>query len=310
VDVAQLRARLGTFHELPTEDPALLHAQIRSLQAEIATLRRQLTTRPAPERIVERVVVPAVSADQQAQLETLVRQLQGFATTVQTVGATLIAGLAQISDGGSPLPSAEIARPIPLPPAAILPDPLPPPATPHDAPPVADLDLSGWVAGKRKLLATLAHYAPLTLTRVQLYTLAGYSTNSGSTDGNLQALKKEGLVQETAKQLAITPAGWTRLGRTPPAPPLTAAATVALWHQVLDPGPWRVLNTLIGIYPAGLTRDELADQAGFSRTSGTFGGYISLLRQNGLVQVHNGRLQAGSLLRLAEEPRSPAVAAD
>ena len=87
------------------------------------------------------------------------------------------------------------------------------------------------------MLATLAHYAPLTLTRVQLYTLAGYSTNSGSTDGNLQALKKEGLVQETAKQLAITPTGWTRLGRTPPPVPLTAAATVALWHQVLDPGP-------------------------------------------------------------------------
>lgn len=71
-----------------------------------------------------------------------------------------------------------------------------------------------------------------------------------------------------------------------------------------------MLNTLIGIYPATLTRDELADHAGFSRTSGTFGGYISLLRKNGLVQVQQGRLQAGSLLRLAEEPRSPAVAED
>ena len=95
-------------------------------------------------------------------------------------------------------------------------------------------------------------------------------------------------------------AGGTRLGRTPPPTPLTPAAAVALWHQVLDPGPWRVLNTLIGIYPATVTQDELADHAGFSRTSGTFGGYISLLRKNGLVQIQQGRLQAGALLRLAE----------
>ena len=79
-------------------------------------------------------------------------------------------------------------------------------------------------------------------------------------------------------------AGGTRLGRTPPPTPLTPAAAVALWHQVLDPGPWRVLNTLIGIYPATVTRDELADHAGFSRTSGTFGGYISLLRKTALCR--------------------------
>lgn len=46
-----------------------------------------------------------------------------------------------------------------------------------------------------------------------------------------------------------------------------------------------MLDVLIAVRPASITRGELAERAGFEASGGTFGAYLGTLRRNGLADV-------------------------
>lgn len=56
-----------------------------------------------------------------------------------------------------------------------------------------------------------------------------------------------------------------------------------------------MLDALLA-HPAGLDRDELADAAGFSRTSSSVGAHLKVLRDNGLAEVTDGIIWPSDLV--------------
>jgi len=270
MDVARFESLLTALLPNDSDDPVVL-------RRTIADLQHQLAGRPTPQRIVERVEVPVVPpalvqqlAEVRGQVATLSAQVQAVNAAVEQAprgGGFPASGIGRARAGGgagSPPgtpargpPSAEGRR------AVGNPLPCPPTADDERKEPATD-GLAPLRKGERELLETLARYAPLRLTRTQLLTLAGYSRKSGTMDGYLRNLSKRGLLAMTREAVTLTGAGFTCLGRTPPVVPQDPAATLALWRNALDPGPRRVLDALITVYPAGLTHDEWADRAEFS----------------------------------------------
>lgn len=57
-----------------------------------------------------------------------------------------------------------------------------------------------------------------------------------------------------------------------------------------------LMDELLGQYPGGLARDELAERIGQSLTSGSFRSYVSRLTSNGIAESRDGVLYATSLV--------------
>lgn len=49
--------------------------------------------------------------------------------------------------------------------------------------------------------------------------------------------------------------------------------------------------------PGGITRDELAEAIGITRSGGTFGTYLSRIRSNGLIEEAGESIRPSSVLR-------------
>ncbi len=63
-----------------------------------------------------------------------------------------------------------------------------------------------------------------------------------------------------------------------------------------------MLDLLIDAHPDALTRDELAQRAGYEISGGTFNTYLSTLRRNGLAEVTKDTVRADDVLFLAATP--------
>jgi len=89
------------------------------------------------------------------------------------------------------------------------------------------------------------------------------------------------------------------LGADVPPRPQTTEELLELWRGVLRGGERKMLDELIAIYPAALTREDLGERAGYTASGGTFGTYLGTLRRNGLIEVNGNEVRASETLFLS-----------
>ncbi|MCL4296187.1 MAG: DUF87 domain-containing protein [Anaerolineae bacterium] len=289
------RAELDSLHQAMQEvvkqveahDPAALRRRIAALEKELngrksdeAASKSQIT--------VERVEVPVLKDEQVRQLQQAIERLVENGKQLVTIGQDLAKALA-----------AATARPVPVQ-ARSIPEARHTPRQTQPVPHGADADTPKLRAGERRMLETLARRFPLRLTRTQLGALAGFTPSGGTFGAYFATLKRAGLLEETSGEVVITQAGLDYLGHLAPPPPQTTEEIIAMWREALRAGERRMLDELVAVYPAWLSREELGARTGFTVSGGTFGAYLGTLRRNGLVEVAGNQVRAGAVLFLSD----------
>lgn len=155
--------------------------------------------------------------------------------------------------------------------------------------------LEGLRAGARRIVAELVRRAPATWTRAQLSALTRFSHRGGTFQTYLGELKRAGLVIEENGAVGATQLAVELLGDDSE-PPRTHADLMAMWREALRAGNYRILEAVVEAGPDGLTREQLAEAAEMTASGGTFQTYLGILRRNGLVEVHGGRVIATEVL--------------
>ena len=92
----------------------------------------------------------------------------------------------------------------------------------------------------------------------------------------------------------MTAAGFNHLGHQPE--PMTGQELQQHYLSILRAGNARMLAAIIDAYPAGLTRQDLAEAVEMSVSSGTYGTYLGILRRNALIDERNGTVVASDIL--------------
>lgn len=262
IDLAEIKELMAdTVERAKACDPKELLKRIRHLEQE-------LSERPTAEPVVEhvevevirdRVPVDAIEAAKDLGLltDSLIKLLETYRHLDDRPGG-----------GGAPAQRPEPRRA----PAATSTARPPAPTRPSPGP---GANLPG---PQRKLLTVLAVYGPR--TKRQLAMQAGYSASGGGFNNPLSALRSSGLV-ERGDPIVITQAGLDALGDYDPLP--TGQALIDHWMGQLKGPEKKILQPLIDAHPRTMTKDELADAAGYDPSGGGFNNPLSRLRSLELV---------------------------
>ena len=275
----------------------------KELQREITTLRRQLAEakadQPVPE--VERVEVPVLD---RAQIDALVEPLreleQGVAEIHATITTTAKAVIEHLEHAleithaaARHLPAAPAPRPAPRPIEHARPAPR---SVVRDVPDPADL-----TPYARHLLEALAKRHPLALTERQWSVAADRSQTSSAWDPAVRLLQRSGLVAvSNGQDWAVTDEGLAVAGVDPGTPPPTGAELITWWQQRItgpSAGAARTALALLHDEGDGITVDELADRAGWSRTSSGPSAAVRILEKLGLARREDGLIVLDEPLR-------------
>lgn len=147
--------------------------------------------------------------------------------------------------------------------------------------------------GLRRMLIALAQ-RPQGLNVRQLGIRAGLSSKSGTFTTYLGKGRLSGWIQGSRDCLNITKTGLEALGGWDPLP--MGQSLLHYWlDQLGDSGAARMLRALSEVYPRALSKQEMADRAGMTGTSGTFTTYLGRLRSLELVEGR-GELRASEEL--------------
>ncbi len=315
VDLAALGQRITAMAtDAAATDPTALRARVAQLEGELTALRA------APARL-ERVEVPVLDP-------ATVNRLEGWVADIRDLCNALGAAATQVSDQlaaartdttSAPWRAAP-PRTAPAAPAPARQAPERPtsttmsarePAAPKTHPgPGVDRSSGGesdavappLKAGARRMLHTLARHDPMRVTRAQLATLSRFKVTGGTFGTYYSALRRAGLITEHDGLIELTDAGRAAAGVSAAAPASTAELRQQ-WRTALKAGARTMLDLLIDAHPDALTRDELAQRAGYEISGGTFNTYLSTLRRNGLADITADTVRANDVLFLAATPR-------
>ena len=125
-------------------------------------------------------------------------------------------------------------------------------------------------------------------TRAQIGMLAGLTPTSGTFSSYLSALRTEDLIVESDRGIELSEAGLDLVGHVPPAK--TGDELADLWKPRFKAGGRRMFDALIQ-FPDGLSRAELAAEAGLENGSGTYSSYLSSLRRAGVIEETDGHVK-------------------
>lgn len=288
VDLDRLRAQMAaTIERAKQEDPRELRRQLAEAKAALA---RAQTSPPgaSPPRaspIVKRVEIPVVHEADFRRAEKLVARLEGLAETLRGAsvavgaeGSRLSAALAMAQDGMRRLEAAG-------------------PAVDLSQRPVVQRPARGvgpgekMAGGARRILTALAQYHE-GRTRSQVAVLARYAVDGGGFANLLGGLRTTGWI-EGYDAMRITPAGLAALGSYDPLP--TGRALLEHWLPKLGKAERATLVVLVAAYPRTLTKQAVAEAAGYAADGGGFGNALGHLRTLELVTGY-GELRASEVL--------------
>jgi hypothetical protein len=273
LDLEGLRERLaGIADTIKANDPQVLRAEIAVLKADLAKAARN---EPDSEAIAA-----ADLAGYRRGYEAGYEAGQGLMITRinEAVQALRLTGPQGIDVASRPKDTAPIAK-------ATRPQPEPQqPAKLADGLTSTEESLTG---SEIRLLNAFAWWHALDSnlwpSNEQIAFIAGYSPTSGNFANLRSSLKTKGLVvYGSAGRTALTVEGM-RLADMPTIPP----SGHMLRERVLDKlkGPQaKVLDCLLKAWPEGIRNFELAEQSGYSVTSGNFANLRSSLRTIGCVE--------------------------
>lgn len=120
-------------------------------------------------------------------------------------------------------------------------------------------------------------------SKVPIAAVAKYSSRSGSFNNALGRLRSAKLIEYPSPGcLALTEDGRT-LADCPMAP-LTRDELHQRFRENIDGPMWKILEPLIESHPTSMTRSLVANDAGYSATSGSFNNALGRLRTMGLIE--------------------------
>jgi hypothetical protein len=277
VDLAAIKEQMAdTIEKAKADDP-------KELQRRIKDLERELAARPEVEpQQIEVPYVPDVVVDLIEELGQALQPLEGIERRIRNAATTL---------GVRPVPAQE--APAPRAPArqvrseAFV--------TTMPTPPEVDFNLSPYA---QRLLEAIAKRHPVPLTERQWSVAADRSTTSSGWAPAVRQLTYAGLVAEHGGDFAVTDAGLEVAGVDPGTPPPTGPELIDWWCQRIPGSAQTALRTLAAIDQGdGVSIDELADAAGWSRTSSGPGAAVAVLVKLGLAS------RSGRLVHLDEDLR-------
>lgn len=278
VDVAEIHGKLSeTGTPAPKVAATLTNARIRELQQQLDAARNQ------PPQIVH-VEVPALDqfaitrlTDTAVALGALGRELMETATGLtEALSRATTAAPAQSIQHTNGATTAPIPKPEPAPTST----PLQPPA-------------QAVTLGKaeREILTALAQHGTRNTTQIAL--LTHRSHKSGGFRNSLSKLRSAGLI-DGRSEVTITTAGSATLGTWQPLPQ-QGPDLIHWWGTQLGKAERLILDYLAAHPGRSVPVDEIAQQTGYSPTSGGFRNSLSRLRTLGLASGR-GSLQISSQL--------------
>ena len=314
----KVRAILADLADLPAEaereaqDLATSRKTITGLRRELSQAKRSGHDPDATAREVQRGLAAAartIEALKQdlAKAEEVAATNAEVAVNVVELVETMTTEVREIRKSvkrtrrvpaGRQVAPKQPSAPAPLPPPA-------PPPSPRDQEEVAPTDqddrlgsLDGVKSGAVRILKELAGRYPARWTRSQLATLTAFAPRGGTYGSYLSVLRVRGLVEISGQDVQVTDLGLDAVGEVPAAP-TSHEEVMEMWRQSLKAGCYRLLERIIEAAETGISKDELAETAGFALSGGTFGSYLSILRRNGLVVEQDRLFRATDVLWLA-----------
>lgn len=306
IDLEDLKVKMAaTIERAKAEDPRELRRRIAALEREL------LDAKKAAPAATQRVEVPLLTSEQVRRLDGLLevaKLLQRGQEDVTRILRPVAAVLQELVDAAETLKNTVYAAAYPAVPKN----------TPHN--PVSRRVPVGKVAGseparafdshtrrervhpsepgevgtggRRRMMIALAQ-RPQGLSARQLGLRAGLSSKSGTFGTYLAQLRTAGWIDGSKGRLTITKSGIAALGAWEPLP--TGHELLQYWlNELGDSGAARMLRVLAEVYPQDMGKIELAQAAGMTGNSGTFGTYLARLRSLELIEGH-------SQLRASEE---------
>lgn len=267
LDLDRLKAKLATVEaEAKANDPA-------ELRREVARLKRELAGKSN---------APSAAELSEAEHRGYARgKIEGYADALK-LAAPFLPKLRQIAAIGTELAQGietwSNHKPQPVPsyrPVASMRAPAPAPRQRNTAP--SDVKLS---KAERSILIVLAQY-PEGRSKNQVAILAGYAVNGGGFANALSALRTAGRIEGSGDRLIITDEGLAALGDYEPLP--TGDALLSYWLSQLSKAERSALEAIAAVYPNSLTKEEVAERAGYEPNGGGFANALSRLRSLELI---------------------------
>ena len=309
VEIDELTASLrDVIEEAEKSDPKKQEArlarsaqELRESERERERLQKELN-RAQARTVTKEVEVPVIKPAELKRFESSIEKLKRIiddSTKVEEILSDFFdkfvearAGVLKEAGQLSEL-VARAAAPQPAPPAPAT-APAPRPQVPTAQParrtaPSAPDSADGLSPTAQAFLDVLNQYEKR--DRVQLALLAGYSPTSGGVYKALAQLRAQSLAEGPESALRITPEG--RL-RAQPAVIRQGKELLDYWksHQALTPTAAAFLQALYDAHPRSLSREELAEQCGYSPTSGGVYKALALLRR---LELASGQESALSI---------------
>ncbi len=305
VDLEAVKTKLASVvKEAADNDPKLLKAEIARLAAELAKAGQQRA---------------ATGSNGQQEIEQAHRQ--GYREAMDECGAEVAAlrtkaaealtnvhdavreALETIYRARAGVNEMAIAPKVPARPASATPWIRPPAPEPSPTRKPAERP-SGLSNGNpafgrelpkvnRAFLTVMAqHRRPLTRNQVAIF--AGYSSKSGHVDNTLGALRSAGYATGGRDGIEITAAGLAALGEWEPLP--TGKDLRDYWCRELDKAQSAMFAVLCQVYPDSMTRDQVAEAAGYSKASGHVDNTLGALRSRDLIVGGRNAIKASDTL--------------
>jgi hypothetical protein len=266
-------------------DPSELRARVRALEKQLAEKEQalgdavaELADRP-PEQVTVQVEVPVLSADHLLELTTAVNMIQSAAKpVVEALNKIIEAAEDQV-------PTATIRPAAPPPSRQVVPAPRR--ASRVESPsPVQRPESNGVVPRpQQKILDAIRWYEALNVpqpTRVQVAMMAAYSHSSGGYANLLGKLSSGGYVTYPSPGLVELTEQGRAVANEAGLPSTNEGVQQAVLARLPAPQQ-RLLSILISEWPNSLTREQLAEEAGYSPTSGGFANLLGKLRTGALI---------------------------
>lgn len=267
-------AELPQVAEQEAKDLESMRVRVRELEKDLRTARKGS---PAPVKLKVnpefiKTQVNRALAKQSKEYDKILTKVGRQIAKIQdaTIVVADAAQQAQIYGGEDVIPFAQDDVPE-NPPRRETPQP-------SESRPGSNGALGG---GMRRMVLALASSggAP----RSELAVMSRMAPTSGTFSNYLSKLKKQGYIDDEGGDWIATVAGVEDLGNYTPIP-TRGHFLIAAWRDQLGSGGVRrIFDALAEAGSSGMSRVELANEAGLESTSGTFSNYLSKLKRKGLV---------------------------
>ncbi len=287
VDTEKLRAIIGTaVKEAEADDPKRLRAEIARLTAlKLPPASFAHTTAADPVALIAAAERRGAEAALRGASAAMVERMAAYCRDVQSgihrLETEIVGSIANIRIDVLGSMAAPSAPPAERPPRA------PAPRKPPGA------AASGLPASEQKIVDAIRWWNVLGVpapTQAQVGFVAGYSHKSGTWSTYLSRLRSSAIIDGRG-ELTLTEGGLAAANE-PDIAPTGEAVRAAVIDKISDPLQ-KILRPLIRVYPKKLTQADLAEEAGYSHSSGTWSTYLSRLRSLDLIEGR-GELKAQS----------------